>query len=267
MAFLAGLFMFPANFAFSQDIQFWASTGMVTHSNKGFKNFADNFNRYNSAVIDKPLGGFGIGRSLNFGATLSFGNEGGGGQFSLFTNNVAAKAKVTFAGDERRMFALRRHLAGIEWSYGPRFGKSSLYFGAGFLVGNTILDCYFIYADGTESHGRERVWNGIYQGLNSSAFLSAKYEWRASERFSLFARLSYGGDMGKKAHLSDRDTRRGWTESWIGSTMLPLSVGDYLGLLDVPNVEPYDGPWVMNKFGSLNLQVGVGFVLFKELML
>jgi hypothetical protein len=258
------LLLVAGSSCFSQGLQIWASTGVSTARNKSFLNFADNYNRYVGTLVDKPLRGFGIGTTLNFGLTYDFGDEEFGGEATVFTSNLASTAKVDFFGDEHRRFELRRHLAGLELALGPRFGNSAVYLGFGFQMGNTILDSYFIYADETESHGRERPWNGIYQGFNASTLHSAKYEFRAGERIRLFARLSYTRDLGNKGHLSDHDTRNGWTETWVTSTMLPLSVEQYIATLDQPLTAPYAGPWVMNKFNSLSLQVGVGFVVSKN---
>ncbi len=248
----------------AQEVHVWASTGLSTAHNRSFASFAKNFNRYASAEIDKPLGGFGIGTAYNVGASFDFHSDWFGVKLGFFASNLGANAKVGYQTSESRVFELHRHLAGFDLSYGLEFDRSAFYLGMGVQLGNTIIDSYFIYPDGTASHGRERPFNGIYQGLNMGRFFTATYEQKLTDRFSLFAKLSYSGDFGKKAHLSDRNTSRGWTDGWVGSTMLPIKPADYIALLDKPFIPPYDGPWVMNKFSSLSLHIGIDFKLIND---
>jgi hypothetical protein len=248
----------------AQELHVWASTGLSTARNGSFLAFAKNFNHYVASEIDKPLDGLGIGTAYNVGATLDYFTDDFTLQLGIYTSNLAARTNVTYQAQESRVFELRRHLAGFDLHYGLRWERCAFYLGFGLQLGNTIIDSYFIYPDGTESHGRERPFNGIYQGLNMSRFFAAKFKLKLTDRLGLFAKLSYSSDFGKKGHLSDHNTSSGWTDGWVGSTMLPIKPADYIALLDKPNIPPYDGPWVMNKFSSIGLQIGIDFKLLND---
>ncbi|MBK9449093.1 MAG: hypothetical protein IPN95_06715 [Bacteroidetes bacterium] len=95
-------------------------------------------------------------------------------EVSIFANNSFAKTTARYSNGQNRVYDLARHYAGIESAIGFRLNeRSGMLFSTGLQMGRTILDCYFVYQDGTESHGRELRWNGIFSGYNIGSFLGA----------------------------------------------------------------------------------------------
>jgi hypothetical protein len=243
-------------------IDLWVTTGVSTFRNKTYSQFAESFNSYNSSVVDKGLNGFGLGRATNWGVTFAFADEideekGEVIDFSFFASNQHTKDQISYTDDTRRVFDVKRHFFGFEMGAGPRFGKAAVIFNFGVLMGNTILNSYYVYSDGTESHGQEKMFTGIFDGFNAGGYLGAKFTYRLGQ-FKALAKISYGGDLFSKSYLDDQNmakTLNVTQGSW--PSQLPIDVPAYIN--SVNNIETYKGDNVENKFGSLGIHVGIAY--------
>jgi hypothetical protein len=243
-------------------IELWVSTGVSTFRNKTFSQFSENYNAYNANVVDKGLDGFGLGTATNWGVTFAMGDgmdeeKGAVIDFSFFASNQHTKDKISYTDETHRVFDVKRHFFGFEMGAGPRKGRAALIFNWGVLMGNTILNSYYVYPDGTESHGQEKIFTGIFEGFNAAGYVGAKFTYRIGQ-FKVLAKLSYGGDLFRNAYLDDNNTAKvlNVTQgSWPSE--LPIDVAGYIS--SVTNNETYDGERVENKFGSLGIQVGLAY--------
>ena len=124
-------------------------------------------------------------------------------------------------------------------------------------MGNSILNSYYVYADGTESHGQEKYFTGIFDSFNASGYLGAKFTYRIGQ-FKALAKVSYGGDLFGKFYFRDNNTAKGLNVTqgdWPDE--LPTDVPAYYTNLN--NFTSYDGSYLENKFGSLGIQIGLAY--------
>lgn len=262
LVFALGILAAAGVHAQGAPIDLWVTTGVSTFRNKSFSRFAESFNAFNSAVIDKPLNGFALGRATNWGASVVFGDAKDDEkddiiEFSFFASNLHTKDQVTYTDDTKRVFDVKRHEFGFEMGVGGRIGKLAITGCWGALMGNSILNSYYVYADGTESHGQEKTYNGIFDGFNGTGFLGAKATYRI-QSFKLLARLTWGGDLFKKFYFTDHNTARTLNVTqgtWPSE--LPIDVQAYSTA--VANNDTYDGDRVENRFGSFGLQIGIAY--------
>ncbi len=241
----------------------YGAAGFATQHDKSFSNYIDNFNKMKAAELKRLLSGFKPGFSYSWGLGISTimddDNKGEAiKEVSIFANNSFAKTTARYSNGQNRVYDLARHYAGIESAIGFRLNeRSGMLFSTGLQMGRTILDCYFVYQDGTESHGRELRWNGIFSGYNIGSFLGAKYFYKLGDHFCTFAKLSYNFDFSKKNALWDGDNEY---PKQRGIPLYPEKDFDVGGSV-FGGGSSYGGPWVRNRFDGLALQFGLSFYI------
>jgi hypothetical protein len=243
-------------------IELWVSSGVSTFRNKTYSQFAESFNAYNGNLVDKGLDGLGFGSATDWGVTFSFaeameGEKGSGIDFSFFASNQSAKDQISYTDDTKRVFKVKRHFFGFEMGAGPTFGKAALLFNFGVLMGNTILHSYYVYPDGTESYGQEKLFTGIFEGFNAGGYLGTKFTYRIGQ-FKLLAKVRCGIDLFKRAYLDESNwAKRLNITQGTWPIELPTDVPAYM--TSVTNNDTYGGGVVENRFANLGIQFGVAY--------
>jgi hypothetical protein len=231
--------------------------GPTTVSYPSFNKFADSYNSYYSGIISQKLGKFNNSYTYDImPSVLIFGLEAG-----CDIMKVNSSANVVFKNGDQRVFALSRLLYGIEFGYNS-MKKDKRFFGGayfGFAMGQTTVSSYFIYADGTVSHGNEQFWNGVYNAFMASPYLGVKAGYGFPKIFlRLIAKLDYvfAGGFGS-ADLEEWNLPRGNVAYNPRPANLPLNVSGYM------SGAPYDynGGFVQNKVSNFRFQLGLTFNL------
>ncbi len=244
----------------------YVTTGPAIIHNKSYKQFYKSFNEFNGPLMKNPLSGFGMSNATTWGVALDPDNEdpdlneGTGFDLAIFGTRIHGKDKTIYdVTKEQRVFDITRRNVGIEAGLGPKSETMALTFGSGLMWGHTILRSYFVYPDGTESYGKEQVWNGIYGHWDLSTFLYTKFVYRLNH-FKLLARLGYSVDIfAASSYLEDTNFPR-YMDLGTGiqyPDRLPTDVVGWYPLMTTNNIPDYDGGWVKNHLANLSLQFGI----------
>jgi hypothetical protein len=219
--------------------------------------FIDSYNAAYSSILIEPYEGLGMtsGWSIGMDAGVS------GAYGSLRFSNVSAKSEALYNAGGKRHFDLNQFITTVGFGTGVYQEAFDFHIGVGMAVGKDVIRSYYEYADGTTSIGKDKLLNGIYEGLHFSYLAEAELAVGLGGGFMVFTHFDYL--FGSFAKIKFTLDEWHWDKSldiyYVAPQGLPLDYNAWLaqqGAFTYP-VEDY----VKSDMNGLRFEIGLRYQL------
>ncbi len=165
------------------------SYGVSYFNFKDLNTFTESYNEYirQSDNYKEDMKKLRFAPVFHYGANLLLGPY----HLDVDFGRSTTRRKVEFQYDEYRKFAFERNYINFYQGVGYWDEYSLFTAGLGINLVNTELQMSYVYADGFESFGEERVLNGVYNNLALKFSLGARGGIFIQEQLGVFLKVDY----------------------------------------------------------------------------
>lgn len=226
-------------------------------SSKSLDEFTNTFNAYHQSIITEPLDD--LGMTYGWGAGMDY--EVGGFFGALRFSDVKANTQVTYNSGGIRHFDLSQFMSTVTCGFGKNLEEFAFHLGVGMAVGKDVITSYYEYADGTMSIGKDKILNGVYEGLHFSYVADLTAAVGLGGGFMIYAHLDYL--FGSFAKLDFTMDEWHWDKSldayYHTPEGLPLDYAEWMALQGTFTY-PVD-KFVKTDMNGLRFEVGLRYQL------